>query len=371
MTLITMQARIHFASDVLEEALRAELEERNVRDLVIVREVAYGADETASRVSASLPKQVRSHTLALNGEAVTQTLGPKSLMRDMTEAHFDCIVAFGSQRAINEGRIIRHTIAKRRYGAHPADQRRLLKESDFLPDFMAIPGIDGLPDPHFATQDRPSGPSFALPSVIICDPTLTLHPDPDALAHAFVIALTRCLEALCARGFNPVADGLAIEGLRRLVAVRHVLPSISDEQSEETALTISRDLMAAQLSGAMAIQKGPGFVETFGKTLSNRASKQVDPAAVQRILLPRVLAEPNVCPLSQESVIRHIFGFSRDRPLSEGLNALLAPLGLKSALRDLDIERSDLAETAESLFARSNIPMPDPERINAMLEAAY
>ena len=61
--------------------------------------------------------------------------------------------------------------------------------------------------------DRPA----ADPAAILCDPTLTLSASPADTAAAGMDALVHCLEAFLSTAYNPPADGIALDGLRRAV----------------------------------------------------------------------------------------------------------------------------------------------------------
>ena len=53
-----------------------------------------------------------------------------------------------------------------------------------------------------------------LPGQVIADPELTLGLPPKLTAWTGFDALSHSLEALCAPGFHPLADGIATEGIR-------------------------------------------------------------------------------------------------------------------------------------------------------------
>ena len=53
-----------------------------------------------------------------------------------------------------------------------------------------------------------------LPAVVISDPELTVGLPPRITAATGMDALAHCLEAYCAPGFHPLADGIALEGMR-------------------------------------------------------------------------------------------------------------------------------------------------------------
>jgi len=56
-------------------------------------------------------------------------------------------------------------------------------------------------------------PKF-LPSIVILDPYLTVDLSPRLTAATGMDALAHNLEAFCAPGFHPMADGIALEGMR-------------------------------------------------------------------------------------------------------------------------------------------------------------
>ena len=56
-------------------------------------------------------------------------------------------------------------------------------------------------------------PKF-LPSIVILDPVLTVGLPPKMTAATGMDALAHNLEAYCAPGYHPMADGIALEGMR-------------------------------------------------------------------------------------------------------------------------------------------------------------
>ena len=91
-----------------------------------------------------------------------------------------------------------------------------------------------------------------MPKVVICDPELTVGMPAKITAGTGMDALSHCLEAYCAPGFHPMADGIAIEGMR-LVA-----KSLRTAVQKPGDLNARADMMAAAAMGATAFQKGLG-----------------------------------------------------------------------------------------------------------------
>ena len=53
-----------------------------------------------------------------------------------------------------------------------------------------------------------------MPRVVICDPELTVGMPPFITAGTGMDALAHCLEAYCAPSYHPMAEGIAVEGMR-------------------------------------------------------------------------------------------------------------------------------------------------------------
>ncbi len=96
-----------------------------------------------------------------------------------------------------------------------------------------------------------------MPKVAICDPELTLGLPPSATAATGLDAFVHCLEAYCAPGYHPLADGIAIEGMR---LVQQYLPRAYANGADLEART---QMMVAAAMGATAFQKGLGAIHAL------------------------------------------------------------------------------------------------------------
>jgi alcohol dehydrogenase len=91
-----------------------------------------------------------------------------------------------------------------------------------------------------------------MPRVVICDPELTVGMPSRITAGTGMDALSHCLEAYCAPGFHPLADGIAVEGMRLVAgALERAVKTPGD-------LEARAHMMAAAAMGATAFQKGLG-----------------------------------------------------------------------------------------------------------------
>jgi alcohol dehydrogenase len=100
-----------------------------------------------------------------------------------------------------------------------------------------------------------------MPAVVISDPELTVGLPPNLTAWTGMDALAHCLEAWCAPGFHPMADGIALEGMR---LVKNNLQRAVQDGSDIDARAA---MLVAASMGATAFQKGLGAIHALSHPL--------------------------------------------------------------------------------------------------------
>jgi len=96
-----------------------------------------------------------------------------------------------------------------------------------------------------------------MPRVVICDPELTTGMPPSITMGTGMDALAHCLEAYCAPSYHPMADGIAVEGMR-LIFVNLPRAVANGKDLEARA-----HMMTAAAMGATAFQKGLGAIHAL------------------------------------------------------------------------------------------------------------
>jgi len=99
-------------------------------------------------------------------------------------------------------------------------------------------------------------PKF-LPSIVILDPCLTVDLSPRLTAATGMDALAHNLEAFCAPGFHPMADGIALEGMR--LVKNSLLVAVKDGKNINARL----EMLTAASMGSTAFQKGLGAIHSL------------------------------------------------------------------------------------------------------------
>ena len=123
-------------------------------------------------------------------------------------------------------------------------------------------------------------PKF-LPSIVILDPVLTVDLSPRLTAATGMDALAHNLEAFCAPGFHPMADGIAIEGIKLIK--KSLLIAVKDGNNLGARL----DLLTAASMGSTAFQKGLGAIHSLSHPVN--AQFNVHHGLSNAIFMPYVL----------------------------------------------------------------------------------
>lgn len=181
-----------------------------------------------------------------------------------------------------------------------------------------------------------------LPRVALCDPVLTQALPPMLTAATGMDALAHCLETFMSAAFNPVADGIALEGLRRgWHAIERAVRQGDD-------LDARLDMMCASAMGAMAFQKGLGCVHSLSHAIGG-----LHPGAhhgtLNAVFLPSVLRfnAGHASMASEDKLARlaQAMGLAPDSPegIGEALTARTQALGLPTRLSGMGLDLADAA----------------------------
>ncbi len=124
-------------------------------------------------------------------------------------------------------------------------------------------------------------PKF-LPGIVISDPELTVGLPPHITAATGMDALAHCFEAYCAPGYHPMADGIAVEGMR---LVKDWLPlAVKDG----TDIEARANMLAAASMGATAFQKGLGAIHSLSHPIG--ALYDTHHGLTNAVVMPYVMA---------------------------------------------------------------------------------
>jgi len=189
-------------------------------------------------------------------------------------------------------------------------------------------------------------PKF-LPSIVILDPVLTKDLSPRLTGATGMDALAHNLEAFCAPGFHPMADGIAIEGMRLIK--KSLLKAVKNGSD----LDARSDLLAAASMGSTAFQKGLGAIHSLSHPLN--AQFNLHHGLSNAIFMPYVLS------FNKKNIDEKIISICDYLNLSKSFDAFLAwILELRKEL-NIPHKLSDVIETNKmNLDDLSKMALDDP-----------
>ena len=123
-------------------------------------------------------------------------------------------------------------------------------------------------------------PKF-LPSIVILDPMLTISLPSKITAATGMDALAHNLEAYCAPGYHPMADGIALEGMR--IINDWLLEAVNNGSNIEAR----QNMLTAASMGSTAFQKGLGAIHSLSHPVN--ALNNIHHGLSNAIFMPYVL----------------------------------------------------------------------------------
>jgi len=123
-------------------------------------------------------------------------------------------------------------------------------------------------------------PKF-LPSIVILDPVLTLDLPSNITAATGMDALAHNLEAYCSPGYHPMADGIALEGMR--IINKWLIKAVKNGNDLEARMS----MLTAASMGSTAFQKGLGAIHSLSHPVN--ALNNVHHGLSNAIFMPYVL----------------------------------------------------------------------------------
>lgn len=177
-----------------------------------------------------------------------------------------------------------------------------------------------------------------MPKASICDPELTLALPPLLTAATGMDAIAHCMETFMSAAFNPPADGIALEGLRR--GWSHIERATKDGADREARM----NMMSASMQGAMAFQKGLGCVHSLSHALGG-VNPRLHHGTLNAMFLPAVVrfnaAHPSLQHEGRLQRMAQAMGLggsdASGHAVAEAIQAMNVRLGLASGLAALGV----------------------------------
>jgi len=364
-TLIDYLNRVHFAENILEDAVWAELDQRHGSVVCLLCDSENREAELGERMRAGVPRHMRIEEFRANGAVPTET-DARSVAKFYHENSCTLLVAYGRGATINLAKAARLVISHNApLGRFSQAEGGALRISNALPDLIAVPSLNGFSAGFngFLSIQLDDGSMAEIssrhlvPSVTIGDPTVAASANTRDLTRAGINAVTICTEAIISPSYNPPANGIALDGLNRgLHFLRSRLPNPSGEER--------RELLAACMDAAMVQQTGLGLSHAITTSFCVVTRLRIDKGDLKRLLLPKILAGIADHTPTALVPLANALGVASPRNVIESFENAFQVGSMTAGLSELGVTSDQLAETAERA-ARHRALANSPGHISA------
>lgn len=171
-----------------------------------------------------------------------------------------------------------------------------------------------------------------LATAVFADPELTLDLPANVTAATGMDALTHNVEAYLAKGYHPLCDGIALEGLR--IAAKSLERAVKSGHDLEAR----SDMMMSSMMGAIAFQKGLGVTHSCAHALGTIAD--LHHGLANGVMIDHALAHNRDAARERFVTMARTIGLDEESP--EGflawLKRLKAAIGIAANLTEARVD---------------------------------
>jgi alcohol dehydrogenase class IV len=211
----------------------------------------------------------------------------------LRKGEHDGVVAFGGGSALDAGKVIAFMAGQKRpmWDFEDIGDWYLRADPKGIAPVIAVPTTAGTGSEvgraGVITQEKTHTKKVIfhpgmMPKITICDPELTVGMPRHITVGTGMDAFAHCLEAYCSPFYHPMAEGMAVEGIR---LVKTYLPRAAQDGTDIEARA---QMMSAAAIGATAFQKGLGAIHALSHPVG--ALYDTHHGLTNAVFMPYVLA---------------------------------------------------------------------------------
>ena len=271
------------------------------------------------------------------------------------EGGHDGVVAFGGGSGLDLGKLVAFLAGQTRplWDFEDIGDWWTRADADAIAPIVAVPTTAGtgsevgrasvITNSETAEKKIIFHPGF-LPTVVICDPELTVGMPGFITAGTGLDAFAHCVEAYSSPHYHPMSQGMALEGMR---LVKEYLPRAYANGSD---LEARAHMMSAAAMGATAFQKGLGAIHALSHPIG--AIYHTHHGTTNAVCMPAVLQFNRSAITGRFDMAASYLGL---RGGFEGFCAFVddlnAAMGIPTTLADLGITDIDIDRVVEGALS--------------------
>ena len=352
---------IHFGTGASKMA-GVHLRERGLRRPLIVTDKALAALPVMKRFVAHLDTGLDFgifHGVQGNPTASQVMAGQAAY-----KAHrADCVIGFGGGAALDVAKVVAlMAVHDGHVMEYVWDHPRVKPIVNELPYFIALPTTSGtgsevgrssvVSDDATHVKRVVFSPKL-LARVVFADPELTLDLPPAVTAATGMDALTHNIESYLSPAYHPLADGIALEGVR--IGARALAAAVKDGRN----LQARADMMMSSMMGAIAFQKDLGAVHSCAHALG--AVCDLHHGLANALMLEPVMRFNLEAAEGRFAELAHVVGAKDGADFIRWLGDLKRGIGIPPSLSAVGVKKEQIAamvDIAEKDICHQTNPRP-------------
>ena len=184
------------------------------------------------------------------------------------DGNHDAVIAFGGGSAVDLGKMVAFMSGQSRqiWDFEDIGDWWTRANSEAISPIIAVPTTAGTGSEvgraSVITNSKTNEKKIifhpkVLPSVVICDPELTVGMPSFVTAGTGLDAFAHCVEAFSSPHYHPMSQGIAVEGMKL------VIENLPKAYNNPKDLEARSNMMSAAMMGATAFQKGLGAIHAL------------------------------------------------------------------------------------------------------------
>lgn len=205
----------------------------------------------------------------------------------------DGVIAFGGGSGLDLGKMIAFMAKQTRpiWDYEDVDDWWTRADTDAIAPIIAVPTTAGTGSEVGRASVITNSQTYVkkiifhpkvLPTVVICDPELTISMPKTITAGTGLDAFAHCVEAFSSPHYHPMSHGIALEGMRL------VIENLPRAYVDGTDIEARANMMSAAAMGATAFQKGLGAIHAMSHPIG--AVYNTHHGTTNAVCMPAVLA---------------------------------------------------------------------------------
>lgn len=280
------------------------------------------------------------------------------------ETDRDCIVGIGGGVALDVARAITLRINHKRdlfdYDDLIGGDKYVTEE---VPHFVTIPTTSGTGSEvgrsAIISEDKSKKKRILfspklMAKIVFADPLLTMELPPFITAATGMDALTHNMEAYLAKNYNPMCDGIALEGIALIADSLETATHNPDVESRSK-------MLLASLMGAVAFQKGLGVVHSLAHPLSSLLDTHHGLANAVNLPYGMQFNYEGFEKRFDKMADAFGMGSKQGNGVVDHLFEMNTKLGMPTKLSEINVKQEyieELSDLAEADFCHPNNPKP-------------